>query len=119
MKLISLSLIALSLSLSNQIAQAAPFVRADNYPAASTPKPTHCGVLLDSAPKVQIPITSEAGNIYCKYDLSGVSNGNHSIKMTHILIDQIWGTLESAESNPLAFVKPAQPSLPAGLQLIP
>ena len=89
------------------------------YPAASSPQPTHCGVFVDSAAKVEIPITIDATGKYCKYDISTISTGSHTIKMTHIAKDTVWGNLESTESNPLVLVRPGAPSTPTGLSAYP
>lgn len=92
-------------------AWAAPFAVADVASGV-----TSCGVYFDSAAKVTVPAT---GN-QCKYDLSGVSVGNHSIKMTAITTaDPVWGTQESPQSLPLDFSRPAAPSAPTGLVLTP
>lgn len=64
---------------------------------------TSCGVFLDAATKVTVP--ASAGK--CSYDLSAVSVGAHSIKMTAIANDPLWGVQESAPTGPLAFTRPA------------
>ena len=80
---------------------------------------THCGVLLDGGAKVVVPVTVSGASKICSYDVSNVSNGNHTIKMTAIIQDTIWGNQESAESLPLAFVRPAPPAVPGSLGLQP
>ena len=96
-------------------ASAAPFVVSDPL----DPRATNCGILMDAAPKVVIPVVAEAGGNICKFDLAGISNGSHTVKMTAIANDPIWGSQESAESVPLSFVRPAAPSVPGGLELQP
>ena len=94
---------------------AAPFIVSDPL----DPRATDCGVFLDSAAKVVIPVTPmPAGNI-CKFDVGGVSNGSHTIKMTAIANDPVWGSQESDESLPLVFARPGQPTIPGGLKLAP
>jgi len=94
---------------------AAPFVVTD--PVA--PGVTHCGVLFDSQPKQVIQVTNEGGQNICKFDLAGISAGPHQVRMTAQINDPIWGSLESAESAPLDFVKPGVPAAPTGMQLAP
>jgi hypothetical protein len=96
-------------------ASAAPFVVSDPL----DPRATHCGVLLDAAAKVTIPVTAATGGNICKFDVGGIANGSHTIRMTAIAIDPIWGSQESAESSPLSFVKPAPPATPGLLRLQP
>ena len=108
-------ILALVLTLLSPMALSAPFVVSDPL----DPRATHCGILMDVAPKVVIPVVAEAGGNICKFDLAGISNGSHTVKMTAIANDPIWGSQESAESVPLSFVRPAAPSVPAGLGLQP
>ena len=97
-------------------ALAAPFVVSDILQVGVT----QCGVFMDSAPKVTIPVTAVAGGNICKHDISAVSNGSHTVTMTSITVnDPIWGSQESVKSPPLSFVRPAPPSAPATLQLAP
>jgi len=82
---------------------------------------TNCGVFLDANAKVTIPvtpITSPVGNI-CKFDVSTVSAGTHTITMTAIIVDPVFGTKESPQSLPLSFTVPATPAAPANLRLTP
>jgi hypothetical protein len=96
-------------------ALAAPFVVSD--PLA--PVATHCGVFLDTGAKVVIPVTVEGSGKICKFDLAGISNGSHVVKMTGIVNDPLWPAEESAQSAPLSFARPAAPAIPAGLRLVP
>ena len=84
---------------------------------------SQCGVFLDTSAKVTVPVTAVTtptpGNI-CQFDVSTVSPGPHSISMTAITVnDPVWGSQESVKSVPFAFVRPAAPSAPASLQLVP
>src|SRR3990167_1843929 len=108
-------ILLLVLTLLSPMALAAPFVVSDPL----DPRATHCGILMDAAPKVVIPVVAETGGNICKFDLAGISNGSHTVRATAIAIDPIWGTEESAESVPLSFVKPALPANPGGLRLLP
>lgn len=97
----------------------APFVVSDPLTAGVT----QCGIYLDAAGKVAIPVTAVTtpvpGNI-CKFDVGSISVGSHTINMTAITVnDPVWGSQESAKSLPLVFVRPAIPVAPSGLQLIP
>jgi len=92
------------------VVHAAPFVYADVQPTV-----TSCGVVFDGAPKVVVPAVAGV----CKYDLSSVSVGNHTISMTAIYADAIWGTQESAPSPNFTFTKPATPNAPTGLVVKP
>lgn len=96
-------------------ALASPHVVTD--PVA--PGVTHCGVFLDSTAKVTIAVTAVTGGNICKYNVAGVSAGAHTIRMTAIINDPLWGTQESPQSAPLAFTKPGVPPTPAGLNLTP
>lgn len=82
--------------------------------------PGQCGVFLDAIPKVTIA-TTLVGTIHtCKYDVSTVANGSHSIKFTAIgANDPVWGSQESVQSAPFAFVRPASPIAPSNLRLGP
>lgn len=69
------------------------------------PRVTHCGVVLNTAAKVLVPVTVSGANKICSYDVSNVSEGSHMISMTAIWNDPILGHLESTESVPLFFRK--------------
>jgi hypothetical protein len=97
---------------------AAPFLESDPYPSASTPKPTHCGIYLDTGAKVEVAATSDTSGVYCKFDVNSVAVGAHVAKATHILKDPIWGNLESPMSNTVNFTKPGSPSAPSGFGLV-
>ena len=107
--------LALALFLSTPVF-AAPFVVSDIVAAGVT----QCGIYMDAAPKVTIPVTAATGGNICKHDLSGISSGAHSVQFTAITVnDPIWGSQESAKSLPLSFSRPALPAAPAGLVLQP
>lgn len=97
---------------------AGPFVVSDPVPATQV-QPTHCGVWLDAQPRAEIAVTSSANGPFCKFDVGTVTTGSHTIKMTHVLKDPVWGNKESVQSGPLAFQNPASPAAPAGVSLSP
>jgi hypothetical protein len=83
---------------------------------ATTQAVTHCGVTLDTSAKVDVPVEVVSGGKRCKYDANSVTAGTHVIKMTYVNIDPTWGRLESVDSAPLTFTRPANPSqTPGGL----
>jgi hypothetical protein len=97
-------------------AQAAPFIVTDILAAGVS----QCGVFMDAAPKVTIPVTAVTGGNICKHDVGAVSPGAHSATMTAISVnDPIWGSQESPQSLPFTFTKPAVPAAPTGLKLAP
>lgn len=100
------------------VAGAAPFVISD--PSTDTPQPTHCGLLLDAAAKVDVAVAKDAnGKAYCQFDMAGITTGAHTVKATFILVDPTWGRVESPVSVPLALTRPGSPTAPAGLGLKP
>lgn len=90
------------------------------YADTALTAPGSCGIYLDAAAKVVVP-TVLVGTVHtCKYDVTGVSNGAHTAKITAIATsDPVWGSQESAQSAPFPFVKPAIPSAPTSLRLGP
>jgi hypothetical protein len=96
-------------------ALASPFVISDPV----DPAVTDCGIFLDAAPKQTVPVTLSGTSKICKFDIAGIANGAHTIKATAIINDSIWGVLESPQSVPLSFTKPASPAAPATLRLAP
>jgi len=106
------------LGLVASVSWASPFVVSDPVPTGQV-QPTHCGVWLDSQARVEIAVTSSAAGPYCKYDVGTVAVGSHTIKMTHVRKDAVWGDMESVQSIPLAFPRPAPPSTPSGVSLSP
>lgn len=95
---------------------AAPFVVSDPVDPATT----HCGVFLNAAAKVTVPVTVTATVKTCQYDLANLASGSHTIAMTALVAKTATNTgAESAKSSPLAFSKPDAPAAPAGLGLSP
>lgn len=89
---------------------AAPFVVSD----PSTQTVTHCGVVIDTQPKFDVPVINKA----CKVDISTVTEGAHTIKATFVNIDPVWGRSESVFSTPLNFVRPSAQLLIAPSNLV-
>lgn len=101
-----------------QPAFADPFVITDPLPAGVV----QCGVFLDSAAKITIPVTPITlpipGNI-CAFDIVSVPPGSHTISMTSITVnDPVFGSKESAKSVPLVFPVPGIPPTPTGERLV-
>jgi len=97
-------------------AQATPFVVSDS----TTQTVTHCGILLDSNAKVEVPVvTVTPTTAICKYDVGNVSVGQHTIKATFINVDPLWGRNESVQSAPFDFIRPGAGTItsPSGLGL--
>lgn len=106
------------LSLISSLALGAPFVASDAN--IDTIQPTFCGVYVDALAKVEAPVVKDAaGKAYCKVDVGTLAVGSHTVKVTHIVKDPIWGTLESAQSAPFAFSRPTISTTPVGLELVP
>jgi hypothetical protein len=110
-------LLAALLLLVPTLVLATPFVTSD----PTTQIVTHCGVLLDSGAKVDIPVTTvNVTSAICKYDIGTVSVGPHTIKVTFVNIDPVWGRSESVTSVPLDFVRPSNAitNPPTGLGIV-
>jgi hypothetical protein len=78
---------------------------------------THCGMVLDGAPKITAPIVPGTPK-QCKFSVSAVSVGPHTVTLTAIIMDPAgWVTEESAPSAPFLFTRPATPVAPTTLRL--
>jgi hypothetical protein len=99
------------------VASAQPFLYADT--AGTSISTTTCGIYMDALPKVTTPTVLVGTVVTCKYDLSGIANGSHTVKMTAITNDPAWGALESPPSPPFVFVKPAGITAPVNLRVAP
>lgn len=105
------TILALALALTVGVAQAAPFVEATVVSGVAS-----CNVILDGGPKVNVLATA----LKCRYDVAAVAAGSHSVTMSAVTAnDPIWGALESAQSAPLNFTRPAAATAPSGLALVP
>jgi hypothetical protein len=86
---------------------AAPFVVSDPVTAGVT----QCGVYMDTNSRATSPVVATTEGNICKFDLAGLAVGPHVVTMTAITVnDPIWGSQESAKSNPLAFDLSAPPA---------
>ena len=84
----------------SSFAVAGPFVVSDPL----TIGVTQCGVYIDSAPRVTVPVAVVASDNICRYDLGGLAAGAHMLSMTAIVpSDPILSFQESVKSSPLAF----------------
>lgn len=111
-------ILTLFLCLISATAWASPFVVSDNYPADAV-QPDGFLVVLDNAPVVESPADPvTASTKRFKFDVGGVSAGNHTIKVKAFVYDATWGRVESAEAV-FTFARPAAPNAPAGLKLAP
>lgn len=82
----------------------------------STNKPTHYSVVMDGAVEVLSPAQIVTGGVRLHYDLAGISVGTHNVSVKAVLIDTIWGRLDSTAS-PFSFLKPASPAQPGNIVL--
>lgn len=99
-------------------AQASPFVVSDPY-ASDAVQPDGFAVSLDSGPVVESPADPvTASTKRFKFDVGGVSAGNHTLKVKAYKNDPIWGRLESAEAV-FTFTRPSAPPAASGLKLAP
>jgi hypothetical protein len=95
----------------------AAFVVSDS--TAYVPAPTTCGWVLDSQPKVVLPVALDAANHpFCRYDLAAVVPGSHTVTTTFQVSDPVFGLLESAPSVALTFSVPSKPGVPLNMRLI-
>lgn len=80
---------------------------------------THCGWKMDSGTRIDIPVVVNGTDKICSLDLTGITAGSHITSATAIMIDPVWGRLESPPSTNFTFVVPTIPTVPSGLKLIP
>ena len=81
---------------------------------------THCAFQFDGgAWGADTPVVTISGQRLCAVDVSGISEGAHTVAAKAVKNDPLWGRLESVPSSPLAFTRPAAPAAPAGTRLVP
>jgi hypothetical protein len=81
---------------------------------------THCTFQVDGAAwGADVPSVTVGGVRVCALDVTGIAAGAHSILVKAVVVDPLWGRLESAPSSPLAFTRPQAPAAPAGIRLVP
>jgi len=115
-KVLFLAVLVAAFFLFNLEVQASPFVVSDPYPESAV-QPDGFLVVLDNAPVVESPADPvTASTKRFKFDVGGVSAGNHTLKVKAYKNDEVWGRLESAEVN-FTFTRPAAPSGASGLRL--
>lgn len=109
-------ILAAALAVAAFSAHASPFLVSDPYSGTIPPGATlSCGIYMDAAAKVVSPTVGSA----CHYDIATLAPGQHTVTATFILVDPVQGTLESAQSTPLAFTRLAAPTAPANVKLAP
>ena len=99
------------------VAYSSPYAVSDPTPQVVK----SCGIQLDSNVKMDVDVEVVTGGKRCKYDLTTVSAGQHTIKATFVNIDPMWGRSESVFSAPLTFTRPVAsvPVAPTGIVLTP
>jgi len=115
MKWVLLSCVVFWLCIYAAVSHTAPYVISD----PTTQSVAACGIVIDSAAKVESPVATVAGGKICKYDVSGLTTGQHTITATFIGNDPVWGRLESVPSLPLVLSRPGTPTSPGGLAISP
>lgn len=91
-----------------------PYLVSD--PDNSANKPTHYSVVIDGASEVLSVAQAVTGGVRLHYDLAGIATGTHNVSIKAVLIDIIWGRLEST-ANPFSFGKPSSPAQPGNIVL--
>ena len=94
------------------------FVFAATIEADAPPGATQCGFYLDTSTAPTL-VTVTAGK--CRFNVSSVSVGTHSVTADARVPDPIWGTAISPKSSPpFTFTKPGPVgSAPSNFVLVP
>ena len=114
MRILVFFLVIFSLILAfSTIAESAPFLVCDPYPASGQ-QPIAFILIFDNGTPMEVGIQTNAdGGVQLHYDLSSLAVGAHTVVAQS---KTLWGV--SASSVPLSFVKPATvPAAPTTLQL--
>ncbi|HOS66181.1 MAG TPA: hypothetical protein PK251_15690 [Candidatus Latescibacteria bacterium] len=93
-------------------AMAAPFVVSDPYTSGTIPDGFLVSV--DGAAVVESAAVASA----LRFDIGGVSSGEHTLTIRAYKDDSAWGRLESTPVN-FTFTRPAAPVGPSGIRLAP
>lgn len=93
---------------------ASPYLVSDLDNTAN--KPTHYSIVMDGAVEVLSPAQTVTGGVRLHYDLNGISTGTHNASIKAVIVDAIWGRLEST-AIPFSFTKPASPAQPGNIAL--
>lgn len=81
---------------------------------------THAGVVTDGGTKVDVALgLDSSGKKIVLVDVGGIATGAHTLVITAVRNDAVWGRQESAPAAPFAFTRPAVPAAPSGLVLKP
>ncbi len=111
------SFFALLAFLMPSLVVAAPSVVSD---PTTTTQVTHCAWYLNATPRQLVVAPKDGtGKPFCQLDVGGVAPGTHTIQAAFVIQDAIWGTQEGPKSDPLEFSRPAAPSKPFGLKVVP
>lgn len=124
-RLIPLTLLALATN-----AFAVHLIADPALPNAQGQLPTHCGVVIDAAAEVVVPITAgetvpppnntAVGTKVCYYDAGNPAAGAHTAKANHQWVDPagIFATAVSGFSNTANFTVPGAGPAPTNEKLI-
>lgn len=55
----------------------------------------------------------------CRVDVASAATGAQSVRLIAVVVDPIWGRLESPPSTHFPFTRPAVPGAPSGGSLVP
>jgi len=96
---------------------AAPFIVCDPYPETVI-QPNEFEVVMDGQSPVYSPpeVMSNGTSVRLKYDVGGVSVGQHSVAVKACVNDSTWGRLCSI-ATPFSFEKPQPVVSPVNLKL--
>ena len=95
---------------------AAPFIVCDPYPTTGI-QPNEFEFVMDAqSPVYPVPETLGDGSVRLKYDVGGVSVGQHSVLVKACINDPVWGRLCSIAS-PFDFTRPQAAAPLSGIGL--
>lgn len=87
-------------------------------PTAAGDKATHCGFRYGAAPRVDVPVATNAqGGVYCDKDLLDLPVGSTKIDATAVLMKPGFPRVESSPSNEVTVSRAAAPPKATGLVL--
>jgi hypothetical protein len=110
-------IILLSIILPASVSYAGPFLVSDPYPTTGS-QPTHFSIVEGANPEVLSPAETVSGQKRLHYDLAGITTGTHNYTVKAVIIDPVWGRLDSS-SVPFAFQKPGPAPAPGNIALSP
>ncbi len=100
------------LFLFTSMANAAPFIVSDSYPATD-PLPDTCSYQDGTAAIVTAPAVKDATGTYCKFDIASSAVGAHSLQVW--ATSNVWG---ASAKVPFTYTRPAQLRAPANIGLV-